>query len=97
MRQAVAACLCLLFVLTSPSVQAESRDAFVERVRAAYRAPDKLAALKALFYLVNVDAETVRTYESRIIGRMLGKYDDPKVTLEPLPKDFDPLQVIGAY
>jgi hypothetical protein len=84
-------------VCAGPAVRAESKDAFVERVRAAYGAPDKLAALKRLFYLANVDAETVRTYEGRVIGRMLGKYDDPDVTLAPLPKDFYPLYVIGAF
>lgn len=97
MRQAFAACLCVLIVCVGSSIHAESRDEFVERVHAAYRGPDKLAALKALFYLANVDAETLLTYESRIIGRMLGKYDDPTVTLEPLPHDFDPVQVIRGY
>lgn len=97
MRHAVAACLCLLIAVAAPPVLAESRDGFVERVRAAYRAPDKMAALKRLFYLADVDAETLKIYERRIIGRMLGKYDDPEVALEPLPDDFDPLQVIGAW
>lgn len=97
MRRAVIACLCLLVVLVGHSARAENQDAFVERVRAAFRAPDKIAALKRLFFLANVDAETLLTYERRIIGRMLGKYDDPEVTLEPLPNDFNPLQVIGAY
>jgi hypothetical protein len=97
MRQVVVACLCLLIVFVGHSARAENQDAFVERVRAAYRAPDKMAALKNLFYLANVDNETLLTYERRIIGRMLGKYVDPEVTLEPLPKDFNSLQVIGAY
>jgi hypothetical protein len=97
MRHAAVTCLCLLVLFTGRPIHAESRDAFIERVRAAYQAADKMAALKDLFYLVNVDAETLRTYESRIIGRMLGKYENPEIALEPLPKDFDPLQVIGAY
>lgn len=97
MHYDIAGCLYLLIACTGSSVHAESPDAFVDRVETAYRAPDKLAALKRLFYLVKFDAETLRTYEARIIGRMLGKYVDPKVALEPLPGDFDPLQVIGAY
>ena len=97
MHHAAAVCLCLMTILAGPPARAESKEAFVERVRAAYRAPDKMAALKRLFYLANVDKETMRTYESRIIGRMLGNYDQPQVTLEPLSKDFYPVQVIGAY
>lgn len=97
MHYAFVACLCLLMVITGSPVRAESKKAFVERVRAAYRAPDKLAALKRLFYLANVDGETRRSYDRRIIGRMLGKYDAPEVTLEPLPNDFNPVQVIGAF
>lgn len=97
MRQAASHCLCLLILLAGFPVHAETRDNFVERVHAAYGAPDKMAALKRLFYLANVDAETLKQYESRIIGRMLGKYQDPKIVLEPLPGNFDPVQVIGAY
>ena len=97
MRHAVAACLCLMTVFSIAPVRAESKHAFVERVRAAFGAADKAAALKLLFYLANVDSETVRSYESRIIGRMFAKYDNPEITLEPLAKDFYPLQVIGAF
>jgi hypothetical protein len=97
MHYAFTICLCLIVICAGSPAGAESKDAFVERVRAAYRAPDKMAALKRLFYLANVDAETVRTYDSRIIGRMLSKYENPEVTLEPLPKNFYPVQVIGAY
>lgn len=97
MRLAATIFPCLLILLMGFPVHAESRDKFVERVHTAYGATDKMAALKRLFYLANVDAETVKKYESRIIGRMLGKYQDPKIVLEPLPGDFDPVQVIGAY
>jgi hypothetical protein len=97
MRHAVVACLSALILFAGPPVRAESRDDFVERVRAAFHAPDKMAALKDLFYLADVDPETLETYENRIIGRMLGKYENPEVTLEPLPEDFEGVQVIGAY
>lgn len=76
---------------------ADTRDAFAARVTQAYAAKNKTAALKTLFYLKGVDPQTLDMYEKRIIGRMLGKYDRPSVAFEPLPKDFNPVQVAGGY
>lgn len=88
-------------VLLSPFLavhaHADTPEQFVERVKAAFQHTDKSAALKRLFYLDDVDPETLKMYESRIIGRMLAKYDRPSVALEPLPTDFDPVQVIDGY
>lgn len=76
---------------------AEPRDAFAGRIKQAFASKDKAVALKALFYLKGVDPKTLDMYEKRIIGRMLGKYDRPSVAFEPLPKDFNPVQVAAGY
>lgn len=76
---------------------ADTPEQFVERVKAAFQHADKTAALKRLFYFEDVDPETRKIYDSRIIGRMLAKYDRPKIALEPLPPEFDPVQVVDGY
>lgn len=86
-----------LFQGIAGPARAESIDAFLSRVRQAYAAPDKAAALRQLHYLEGMDAETVAMYDARIIGRMLGKYENPSLAVEPLPDDFAGLQVAGGY
>lgn len=80
----------------SPAV-AGTRDAFAARIAQAFQAADKTAALKGLFYLEGVDAESLTLYEQRIIGRMLAKYDAPTIGFEDLPSDFDPTYVSNGY
>lgn len=88
----------VLITLIAPTVaRAETVDDFVRRIEAAYAAPDKTAALQALFYFEGMDAETRQMYETRIIGRHLAAHEAPSVVLEPLPADFDPLQVGGGF
>lgn len=82
---------------TTPAARAESTDDFILRIEAAYAAPDRLAALKALFLLDGMDAETRQWYEDRIIARFLMAHEGPAISLEPLPGDFQPLQVGGGY
>jgi hypothetical protein len=86
--------LLLLFPFT---LRAETVDDFLARVTRAYASPEKHSALRDLFYMEGMDADTIEMYDSRIIDRMLGKYETPSLTVEPLPADFDPLQVGGGY
>ncbi|MBE9553636.1 MAG: hypothetical protein IMF05_09255 [Proteobacteria bacterium] len=86
-----------LTIMTPFTAQAETVDDFLARVAEAYAFPDKQAALRDLFFMEGMDADTVEMYDSRIIGRMLGKYDEPSLAVEPLPADFDPVQVGGGY
>ncbi len=67
------------------------------RIAAAYRAADKTAALLALFHLAGVDPETRAIFERLHAGRLLARYEAPDVAFEPLPEDFDPLQVAAGY
>lgn len=84
--------------LSAPySARAETVDGFLNRIADAYAAADKYAALRDLFYLDGMDADTLELYDSRIIGRMLGKHDAPSLAVEPLPADFDSVQVGGGY
>ncbi len=89
--------LCLLLVLAALPARAEDRDRFAERIGAAFQAGDKAVALKKLFHLDGVDAETMATYDKLIIGRMLADFDAPTVAFEPLPSDFDPVYVRDGY
>lgn len=86
-----------LTIMTPFTARAETIDDFLARVAKAYASPDKRAALRDLFFMDGMDAETVEIYDSRIIGRMLGKHDSPSLAVEPLPADFDPIQVGGGY
>ena len=86
-----------LILLAPFTVRAETVDDFLAQVAEAYSSPNKHAALRDLFFMEGMDADTVEMYDSRIIGRMLGKYDEPSLAVEPLPDDFDPLQVGGGY
>jgi hypothetical protein len=79
------------------AARAETVDDFLARVAKAYAPPNKQAALRDLFFMEGMDADTVEMYDSRIIGRMLGKHDSPSLAVEPLPADFDPVQVGGGY
>lgn len=81
----------------SHPARAESVDAFLSRVRQAYAAADRTAALKEQFYLEGMDAESLAMYDRLIFRRMLDKYDNPSLAVEALPEDFDPLQVAGGY
>jgi hypothetical protein len=90
----VVVALVLLFPFT---LRAETVDDFLARVTRAYASPEKHSALRDLFYMEGMDADTIEMYDSRIIDRMLGKYETPSLTVEPLPADFDPLQVGGGY
>ena len=97
MRFSILLTAALLTSMVGFDAEADTRDQFAGRVKAAFQHADKAAALKRLFFLDDVDPETLRTYETRIIGRMLAKYDNPTVAFEPLPSDFDPVQVIDGY
>lgn len=79
------------------TARAETVDDFLTRVAQAYASPNKHAGLRELFYMEGMDAETAEMYDSRIIDRMLGKYDEPSLAIEALPADFDPVQVGGGY
>ena len=92
--RAVVVALVLLFPFT---LRAETVDDFLARVARAYASPEKHSALRDLFYMEGMDADTIEMYDSRIIDRMLGKYETPSLAIEPLPADFDPLQVGGGY
>jgi hypothetical protein len=73
---------------------------FTARIAAAYEAADKAekkTALLALFHLEDVDPETRAIFERTHVGRFLARYETPTVAFEPLPDDFDPLQVAGGY
>lgn len=86
------------FAIMAPfTARAETLDEFLARVAQAYASPDKQAALRDLFFMEGMDAELVKMYDDRIIGRMLGKHDSPSFAVEPLPADFDPVQVGGGY
>lgn len=87
----------VLVLLGSSQAVAETVDDFLARIAQAFASDDRPQALKDLFYLEGTDAETVAHYENRIIGRMLGKYQAPVLTLAPLPTDFDDVQVVGNY
>lgn len=76
---------------------AETAEDFIRRIEAAYAAPDKAAALRALYYFEGMDDATRQMYEDRIIGRHMMKIETPAVLLEPLPGDFNPLQVGGGF
>ncbi len=97
MRAITAACLCTALFFAAFPAQAETSDGFIARIGTAFKASNKPAALKTLFYLKGVDPETMQMYDRRIIGRMLSKYDNPSVALEPLPDDFNGVQIIGAF
>lgn len=86
-----------LVLASGTSVHAETLDEFTDRVRQAFAGPDRTAALKALFFMDDMDAETKAMYEGRIIGRILERYDAPTVTLEPLPAGFEGVQVGNGY
>ena len=90
----------MAFLLAScvvTAANAESAGGFVNRVQAAYAAQDKKAALRALYYLEGMDAETLRMFEDRILARLLLKNESPNTVLEPLPDDFQPIQVGGGF
>ncbi len=94
--------LAALILSTSAAPAAADQSAALEaeltaRIAAAYRAADKNAALLALFHLAGVDPETRAIFERLHVGRMLARYEAPDVAFEPLPDDFDPLQVAGGY
>lgn len=101
MHRAAIHCLGLLILLAAAlgglSARADTPEEFAVRVQAAYGAPDKIVAIKRLFYFQGVDAETMKMYDGRIITRMMGKYDSPRVTLGPLGKDFMEVQVMRGY
>lgn len=89
--------LAALLLFAAAPVRAESIDDFLSRIARAFASDDRPQALKDLFFLDGMDAETLAFYEHRIIGRMLGKYDAPALSLEPLPPDFEAIQVAGDY
>lgn len=89
--------LCLIFVMAAQPALAADRDRFAERIRAAFRAPDKTVALKRLFHLDGVDAKSMKIYDRLIIGRMVAKLDAPSIAFEPLPADFDPVYVRDGF
>lgn len=86
-----------LLLFASPQAEAETADEFLARIAHAFASDERPQALRSLFFLEGMDPETVAYYENRIIGRLLGKYDAPVLTLEPLHTDFDPVQVSGDY
>jgi hypothetical protein len=86
-----------LILLAPFAARAESVENFLARIAQAYATADKQAALRDLFFMEGMDAETIALYDNRIIGRMLGKHESPSLATEPLPADFDPLQVLGGY
>jgi hypothetical protein len=93
----IRAAVVALTLLAPFTAQAETVNDFLARVAKAYASPDKQAALRDLFFMKGMDAEIVEMYDSRIIGRMLGKHDSPSLAVAPLPADFDPVQVGGGY
>lgn len=76
---------------------AETREEFTDRIAAAYRSAEKATALRALFHLDGVDAESLAMYDKRIIPRMLGKLKAPSIAFEPLPDEFDPVYVRDGF
>ena len=54
-------------------------------------------ALRALFHLDGVDADSLAMYEKRVIPRMLGKLSAPSIAFEPLPDGFNPVYVRDGY
>lgn len=97
MYRLIAVSIHLLISVASLQALGDSPEAFMKRVQSAYAASDKMAALEALFYLADVDPETLQIYKTNIVPRRLGQYDMPQITLEPLQEDFNAMQVIGAY
>lgn len=87
----------LPMLLVQEPAAAGTRSAFAERIAEAFRAADKTAALKTLFYLEGVDAESLVMYEQRIIGRILVRHETPTIGFEDLPADFDPTYVSNGY
>ena len=86
--------LCAALVLGVGNVaSAESREDFAKRIAAAYGMKNRVQALHSLFDFDDVDAEIRARYRKRIIPLMMGKHDKPAITFEPLPEDFDPVQV----
>lgn len=92
-----AAALAAAVLFAGLPAKAETLDEFANRIGAAYRAADKDAALKALFYLDGVDPDTMKMYEQRTIKRMLGRYDSPAITFEPVPAGNDFTYVAQGY
>ncbi len=89
--------LCLVLVIAAQPALAQNLDRFAERIRSAFQAADKAVALKRLFHLDGVDAETMEMYDKRIIGRMLARIEAPTIGFEKLPADFDPVYVRDGY
>jgi hypothetical protein len=91
----------MIFVLValtlSTAAGAQSQAKFQRRIDAAFRAEGREAALRSLFYLEGVDAETLAIYEERTIPRMLGSLDEPVLGFEPLPDDFRSEYVSNGY
>ncbi len=81
----------------APAARAESVDAFLSRIARAYAAPDRVAALREQFYLEGMDAETLAMYDRLIFRRLATKNENPSLAVEPLPEDFNGLQVTGGY
>ncbi len=86
-----------MFGLLCLPALAETRDDFTKRIAAAYRSADKMVALRALFHLDGVDADSLAMYEKRVIPRMLGKLSAPSIAFEPLPDGFNPVYVRDGY
>lgn len=97
MRRIVVAAMLAVSVLSALPAWAEAPQDFVDRIAAAYQAPNRFDALRELFYFDGVDAATLWLYEDSIIRKSLSRHERPAIALEPLPEEFDAVNVLNGY